>query len=390
MTAVADALETLGVAPGTLPAPKVLADLFVRFQAQVPLRDAPEERSPEELLSAWLEEGGGCCGASRVLAFSALAETAGFALETRFAQGPRGAADVLVGDEGRLLLDPAFPLPAPLALEPPAEGIATGYGTLAVRPGADGAKELVLETRGEERLLYRVERRPAEPGGGSATATGVAAPAVAGGGDSPFIAHARGPLLFRLLEDRLLRWEAGVLEVTDSWSRLRVPFAASDADGLEALFGPPIPPTAGSVEPPEGEPTLAAYLASTVEPGRLRELLANPAASPALLPEGWCVEGLARREDGFERTLVEEGRLLRRERIVWLPDGIRVEAEGPLALFRARTWRLEARPAGTRLRLLAAFRDPVPPRGLPDASRRRLVFELASELLALDRLASSS
>ena len=100
------------------------------------------------------------------------------------------------------------------------------------------------------------------------------------------------------------------------------------------------------------------------------------------------MEGLSVREDGFDRTLVDEGALLRTERITLLPDGIVVEAEGPLALFRTRTWRLEPRPAGTRLRLLATLRDPVPPRGLPEGTRRRLVFELASELLALDARAA--
>ena len=65
--------------------------------------------------------------------------------------------------------------------------------------------------------------------------------------------------------------------------------------------------------------------------------------------------------------------------------GFTVEADGPLALFRTRTLRIEPRPEGSRLRLLATLRDPVPPRGLPEGTRRRLVFELGSELLALDR-----
>ena len=97
-----------------------------------------------------------------------------------------------------------------------------------------------------------------------------------------------------------------------------------------------------------------------------------------------------RGETGFERALVEEGALLRRERFRLLADGYVVEAEGPLALFRTRTLRVEPRPTGCRLRLLATLRDPVPPRGLPEGTRRRLVFELASELLALDRLATDA
>ena len=96
------------------------------------------------------------------------------------------------------------------------------------------------------------------------------------------------------------------------------------------------------------------------------------------------MKGLSVREDGFDRTLVEDGTLLRTERVTLLPEGMTVEAEGPLALFRTRRWRLEPRPTGTRLRVQATLRDPVPPRGLSEGTRRRLVFELASELLALD------
>ena len=137
-------------------------------------------------------------------------------------------------------------------------------------------------------------------------------------------------------------------------------------------------------------PSLAVYHAVPAEASRLLGLLGDPAVHAALLPEGWAVEQLSRRADGFERTLVEEGKLLRSERVTLRPDGITVDAEGPLALFPTRTWRLEPRPFGTRLRLLATLREPLPPRGLPEGTRRRLVFELASELLAVDRHAAEA
>lgn len=371
MTAVAETLDALGHPPGALAEPRLLGPLFARFQAQVPLRREPQGAGPQALLAAWLEEGAGCCGAARVETFAALATAAGYRLVEGEARHPDGEARrVLVSEDGRLLLDAAFPLPAPLALEPPAQGDATGYGTVSVRPGPGGSREVRLETRGDERLLFRVEPR---------TGTG---PLTRGDG----AAAGERRVLFRLLEDRLLRWRAGVLEVSDAWSRLRVGFPASDTEGLEALFGPPAPgPLPETPGEPLPAPTLAVYHAVAASPERLAPLLSDPGLHAALLPEGWTVEGLTRHEGGFERSLVGEGRLLRRERVTRVPDGVTVEAEGPLALFRERTWRLEPRPTGARLRLLAVFRDPVPPRGLPEGTRRRLVFELASELLALDR-----
>lgn len=371
MSAVAEGLEALGHPVGALPEPRLLADLFVRFQAQVPLRPSAQDAGAAALLAAWLEEGAGCCGEGRFRVFEALAAEAGFTLEPGTALDARdGARRVLLAAGRRLLLDPGFPLPVPLALDPPAEAEPTGYGTLAVRPSPGGAWEVRLETRGEERPLFRVEPG-ARAGGG-----GVPAPPATG--------------LFRLLDDRLLRWNDGVLEVSDAWSRLRTPLPATDADGLEALFGPPLPgPTeAGTAAGAAFAPTLAAYHAAFAAAPRLRGLLADPAAHAALLPDGWVVDGLVRREGGFDRNLVEGDEVLRRERLTLLPDGFTVEAEGPLALFRTRTLRIEPRPAGSRLRLLATLRDPVPPRGLPEGTRRRLVFELASELLALDRLST--
>lgn len=370
MSAAAEALEALGHPGGTLPEPRRLADLFARFQAQVPLRAVEPGGTPEQHLEAWLEEGAGLCGAARTAAFGAIAAAAGFDLSPALARHSDGPDRLVhLADGGRLLLDSSFPLPFALSLDPPAEGEATGYGTLSVRCPPEGAWELRLETRGDERPLFRVR-----PGGAPET------------GD-PRLGCA-GTRLFRLLDDRLLRWRDGILEVSDAWSRFRVPFPAADVDGLEALFGPALPtlPPASAVPAPEA--TLAAYHASAEEPARLLALLADPATHRALLPEGWTVDGATPFSDGFERTLLEAGTFLRRERLRVAPDGVRVEATGPLALFRTRTWRLEPRASGTRLRLLATLRDPVPPRGLPEGTRRRLVFELASELLALDRLAS--
>jgi hypothetical protein len=387
VTAVREALEALGHPAGALPQPRLLAALFVRFQAQVPLRAAPAERGGEACLAAWLEDGEGCCGERRVEAFGLLAAAAGFDLERALSRDPAGAErPVLLADRRRVLLDAGFPLPAPLLLDPPAEGEATGYGTLSVRPVGPGRSEVRLETRGDERGLFLVE----VPGDGRDRVDRWGGPAPAARGDrgagGPGL---REPALFRLLDDRLLRWQGGVLEVADAWSRLHVPFPAGDVDGLEALFGPPVPrdetPVPGSRT--GFVPTLSVYHASPEEPGRLLRLLAEPATHAALLPEGWAVEAQAPRPDGFAWRLVEDGALLRHETLTRLADGVAVEAEGPLALFRTRTWRLEPRPAGTRLRVVGTLRDPVPPRGLPEGSRRRLVFELASELLALDRLA---
>ena len=370
MSVLREALEALGHPGGTLPEPRLLAELFVRFQAQVPLRDAPRGTS-EERLAAWLEAGAGLCGEARTAAFAALAAEAGFPLESAVARGPRGdARTVLLSDAGRLLLDVSFPLPLPVSLDPPASEIATGYGSLRVRPAAAGA-ELLLETRGEERLLYRVDREPG-PGSGPEER------------ESPC-----EPELFRLLDDRLLRWRRGILEVSDAWSRLRLPFPARDGDGLEALFGPPPPRDVGR-EAAAQPPTLAVYLASSARSEAIHAVLAAPESFARTLPEGWTVTDVEARPDGFDWSIREGEELLRTERMRAVPEGLVLEAEGPLALFRTRTLRLEPRPEGTRLRLLGVLRDPVPPRGLPEGTRRRLVFELANELLALDRLAAET
>jgi hypothetical protein len=379
VSAAAEALEALGHPGGALLEPRLLANLFVRFQAQVPLRAAAPGRTPEEGLDAWLEEGAGLCGEVRVAAFEALAAAAGFLVENAVARDlVGGRRRVLLALGRRVLLDPAFPLPAPLGLDPPAQAEPTGYGALTVKAAEDDAFDVVLETRGDERVLCRV--RAAFGDAGEALAERAKSQGIAGAATTD-----AGP--FRLLDDRLLRWESGILEISDAWSRFRFPFPASDADGLEALFGPLLPGLAAARDEVP-EPTLAVYHSSATGPSELRGRLADPATHAALLPEGWAAERLTPREDGFERTLVEEGKLLRSERVRLLQEGIVVEAEGPLALFRTRTWRLEPRSSGTRLRVLATLRDPVPPRGLPEGTRRRLVFELASELLALDRLSS--
>ncbi|MBK9089131.1 MAG: hypothetical protein IPL90_08840 [Holophagales bacterium] len=376
MSAVLEALEALGHPHGALPEPRLLANLFVRFQAQVPLRRLPEGLGSEDVLGTWLEDGAGCCGGARARAFEALASAAGFSVEAARARSPAGESHrVLLALDRRVLLDPAFPLPAPLSLDPPAEAESTGYGALSVRSRGRERFEVLLETRGDERVLYQIERGHAPTSGDR--------------GREP-VRETEPGLLFRLLDDRLLRWRSGELEVSDAWSRLRVPLPASDPEGLEALFGLPIPELepSGPAELPVPEPTLSVYHASTAVRPHLQNLLADPAVHAALLPEGWTVKDLSVREDGFDRTLVEGGTLLRTERITLLPEGMTVEAEGPLALFRTRTWRLEPRPAGTRLRVQATLRDPIPPRGLSEGTRRRLVFELASELLALDGRAS--
>ncbi len=376
MSAVHEALEALGHPHGALPEPRLLTGLFVRFQALVPVRRAPARFEADEALAAWLEDGAGCCGVLRVRTFEVLALAAGYGVEVAQAHRASGQRHrVLLAQGRRLLLDPSFPLPVPLSLEPPAQAEATGYGTLSVRAGAGDRFELLLETRGDERVLYRCE-----PGEALSGSDGGAEGCQEDGSEE----------LFRLLDDRLLRWRSGILEVSDAWSRLRLPLPASDPESVEALFGPRL----AELEQPETSkrpvpaPTLAVYHASAAGERRLRTLLAEPAVHAALLPEGWTVEGLAVRGDGFDRTLVDGEAPLRTERITRLPDGIVVQAEGPLALFPTRSWRLEPRPAGTRLRLLATLRGPVPPRGLPEGTRRRLVFELASELLALDSLAA--
>jgi hypothetical protein len=308
-----------------------LEDLFVRFQAQVPYQSVAGPRSADQLLRDFVDIETGGEGDERADAFVALAHAFGHELEVHEADSPRGCRRVALSRvDGRVLLaDPGFPFPCLVPLDRPGEEIPTGYGK--IRPGSDGESYRVLvEARGKSVEVARFG---------------------AGGGD-----RSEGPApsasnhyrlgekeRFRLLDDSLLRWRAGRMEVTDFWSRLSHPLGGGEKEILEALFRAPCGDL-GDV-PPDGAPvTLSVY-----------DLIPLP------------------------RTLLES-------RVARLPgagdSGLPGAAEG--TPITSRRWDLEEREGGTRVKLTAEL-VAVSPRGPTDALRKTLVFLLVSEILDLAR-----
>jgi hypothetical protein len=305
-----------------------LEDLFVRFQAQVPYQPAERPRSPEEFLRAFVEAETGSAGDERARAFFALARALSLPVEVRAARARTGWRRVaLARPDGRLLLvDPGFPLPCLVPLDRPGEEIPTGHGTL--RPSCEGGRyRLAIEARG--RSVEAVRLDPGEEGALEPPGAPAAEP---------------GPReRLRLLDDRLLRWRDGRLEVTDGWSRLTHPLGGGEREILEALFRVPC----GDLDatPPDGaEAALSVYDLSPLPKASLEERILRLAAGPARAPGG--------RDEG--------------------------------TALRTREWRLEEAEGGTRVRLSSRL-DGVPPRGPAESLRKTLVFLLASELLDLSK-----
>ena len=305
-----------------------LEDLFLRFQAQVPYQSAARPNSPEELLRGFVDAETGGEGDERAAAFFALARALGHGLEIRAAAFPVGSRLVaLARPGGRLLLvDPGFPLPCLVPLDRPGEEIPTGYGKL--RPSGEGESyRLVAEARGRSVEVVRLD-----PG----------TDAFIGG--SGVLPHRLGPRdRFRLLDDRLLRWRAGRLEVTEGWSRLTHPLGGGEKEILEALFRVPCSDI-GEIAPDPEPAVLSVYDLSPLPKALLEERAGSSRGS---------VEGAG--------------------------DG-RVEG----SLLGSRRWRFEAQEGGTRIRLTARLAG-LPPRGPTEPVRKTLVFLLATEVLDLSR-----
>ena len=219
------------------------------------------------------------------------------------------------------------------SLDPPAPAEPTGYGTLSVRPGGrSAARGPPRDPRAPAGSLPGSSRAPrsprgtgggAEPGPGPKGSSACSTTGSCAGG----AAFSRSP-------------------TPGAGSASRFPLPTPKVSKRSS-----VPRPRSSIRPQQAkgagtpEPTLAVYHGSAAAVTRLRPSC-RP-RRPRRPPSGGLDRGgPVGSEDGFERTLVEGGALLRRERITLLPDGIAVEAEGPLALFRIRTWRLEQRPAG--------------------------------------------
>jgi hypothetical protein len=349
VTVAHEVLESLGLEDAA-PTPQALGDLFTRFQTQLRYRPAPAPRGAEEVLAQFLEQERGCVGGERTLAFLALARAAGFDARLIAAEllGAPHAAVVVHAPEGRALCDAAFPLPSPLALDPPAADEASPYGRLTLipftaPPGAEGiasAKSpatglfmegiaLVVDGRGRSAVRARYSRVEI-----AEEACPMAPPDPA--------------CEVRLFPDRVLRTRDGVPEVLDPWSRLH-------------------------------RQELSVYHRSEAEPAALLARLATPAGLLALYPGGAVAEEVAEGVEGWEWGVTAEPER-RRERVRRLPDGLAVELLSGQHPFAAKRYRVE--PDG-RLVLRATLSRPVPPQGMAEPVRKTLVFHLASELLQL-------
>ena len=322
--------EILGAREDGTPGER-LEDLFVRFQAQVPFQAIRGPRSPAELLRGFLDAETGGEGDERTEAFEALARALGHELEEREADSPGGSRRVALSRaDGRLLLvDPGFPFPCLLPLDRPGEEIPTGYGK--IRPEVNGGNGRVLvETRGKSMDVARLGTGPREPSGGPPS------PA-----SDPWRLGERER--FRLLDDRLLRWRAGRMEVTDYWSRLTHPLGGEEKEILEALFR--VPCADLSEIPPDGAPVSLSVYDFVPLP---KDLL----------------------ESRLDRLPGPSG------------GGLPGAAEG--SPVTSRRWHLEELAGGTRVKLTAEM-VPVAPRGPTETLRKTLVFLLVSEILDLAR-----
>jgi hypothetical protein len=231
--------------------------------------------------------------------------------------GPEAHRSVVARVEGRrILADAGFPLPFLIPLQSPSKEISSSFGTLSVAAGGgDSAGVRVLcDARGEIAELLRLD---------VATGTRVPAPR-----DS-------APSATRVLDDRVLHWEGGVMTILDAWSVLTYPFAGTERAAFEALFalnleGVDLP----DVPAADVGPALTVFHTVPLPPNEVRR-------------------GLARAE---------------------APGS---DLVGPPELFVA------AVEGGARVARRATFRAAVPPAGPGESVRRTLVFHLAMELLRL-------
>ena len=303
-------------------------DLFVRFQAQVPYQAVAGPRDADQFLRDFVEIETGGEGDERTASFEALARTLGHELEVREATSPRGGRRIALSrvDGRRLLVDPGFPLPCLVPLDRPGEEIPTGYGKVLWEAIGEDFRVLV-ETRGKRIEVARFGT------GGPERPESLASPPVRLGERERF----------RLLDDRLLRWRDGKMEVTDTWSRLTHPLGGEEKELLETFFRVPCGELAG-IPPDEDPVTLSVY-----------DHVPHP------------------------RTLLES----RLERLRG-PTGGGLPGAEEGSPITSRRWSFEELDGGTRVKLTAGM-VAVPSRGLTEMFRKTLVFLLVSEILDLAR-----
>ena len=335
MTALRDALEALGHPLGALPEPRLLADLFVRFQTQVPLRPAPAGLGPHELASAWLEDGRGLLLRDPRPHLRGPRHRGGLRARAwgRAGRRRKGPPRSPRRRTGASCSTPSFPLPAPLPLDPPAFAESD-----RLRHALDAARRRGAGPTSSSRRAgtsgSSSASSPGEPGAGersrqTATPANRSSASTRTGCSAGATASSRSP-------------------THGAASAFRFP--ASDSDGLEALFGPPIPAIDRRRSRRGNGCRTDARRLPRRRPWsspRLLRLLSDP-GRPRCPPSG----GMGRGGTLGVRGRLREGCSSRRESSSaangspGLGTGSRSRQSGPLALFRTRTWRLEPRAGG--------------------------------------------
>lgn len=391
---IAEALDLLGIElPGAgsargAPPGQLFEDLFLRFQARVPFREGAGPLSPEELLSRWAAAGEGGGPSSRTGALLVLARALGFEVEPVAVRSDAHGAPAPVvrpvllarlgpaGGGRRVVADAGLPMPGLLPLDgPPVDGFPTGYGRVRAEV-RDREATLTLAAFGGEEELWRSDLAPM--------------PVPSFPPDPTEEPGEAGPRLFRLLDDRVLRWEGGRLRVDDAWGRLDIPFAPGRTV-LEELFAQPLADGDGEAAARKGggAPTLTVREGRDGDAARIRALLSSPEGHAALLPPGLVARGTEPSGDGWSWTLAtEDGAFVRRERVrtgageplATVATVETIEGTGP---FSVRRYTVEERPGAWRVLLAAELAGEIPPRGLAEGTRKALAFALVSEILAL-------
>jgi hypothetical protein len=344
-------LEALGLEAG-IPDGRFLEDLFHRFQRRVacetltrPAGD-PAAFDPEAFAAEWPEEERGLTGEERARALAWLGGELGFEValeesscsrpwvlaerdESRSGPGDGGLSSkvnaaeahrsVVVTMSGRrVLADAGFPFPFLIPLQLPSKEIPSSFGTLSVAPAVagealDAGVRVTCDARGEVVELLRL--------GPGARAAEAHAPAA--------------PFATRILDDRVLHWESGVMTVLDAWSVLRYPLAGTERAAFESLF--------------------ALNLEGADLPG-------VPAG--AVLPEITVFHAVPLPPEDVRRGLAAAGR-------------------SSSDLVAAPEATIRAVPGGSLVARRARFLAPVPAAGPGESVRRTLVFHLAMDLLGL-------
>jgi hypothetical protein len=344
---------------------RAFEDLFLRFQRRFACETLTRHQGDPQAFDAgrffaeWVEEERGLAGEERARAFEWLAVNCGFNAsladgtcvrpwaaperhEVRRRAGDGGVSSKVKGVEAhrlvvatvegrRILADAALPLPVLLPLDPPAQEIPTGMGSLSATVAPDGSVRVTCDGRGEVAELLRLFRALTAnsllPEEGSRTPPGAST------------RHENDEVFaLRLLDDRVLFWSAGRMTILDAWSRLEYPLPASERAALEKLFALELEGVALPEETHETPPA----------PATLRVFHESPVSADE-----------ARR---------------------------RVARDAPaLSLVVGRETWVEESGAGSRITIEAALAPSLPPQGLTEVVRKTLVFHLVSELFELSR-----